>query len=209
MTDVAMSVTITRSSLGLLDLDINDHLNYIVAGPEFLGGQMSWERNQVSSPFVDGDFTVNRRRQNVTENVVIEIMAGSGLELQVNTRVLTQAFSQDEFYMKVEINRATSIYLCEAADYRLITSGPRYVAHQIQSVFSVPRRPIPTSEGLRMFLPTANPGVSGVAYPVTIARGKRLLTAPITITASATRRGSRLTTAEIDVETEEVGVSVV
>ena len=209
MTDVAMSVTITRSSLGLLDLDINDHLNYIVAGPEFLGGQMSWERNQVSSPFVDGDFTVNRRRQNVTENVVIEIMAGSGLELQVNTRVLTQAFSQDEFYMKVEINKATSIYRCEAADYKLVTSGPRFVANQIQCVFSVPRRPIPTAEGLRMFLPSANPGVAGVAYPVAIARGKRLLTAPITLAAIATRRGSRLATAEIEIEADEVGVSIV
>ncbi len=145
MTDLTMSVEISRTSLGLAALEINDHTSYIVAGPEFLGGQVAWDRSQVSSPFVDGEVTTHRRRQNVSENIAVEVLGDNTADLQSNTRAIIDAFSQDSFTLTVELDSSTSVYLCEAADYKVVSSGPRYVANQLQVVFAVPRKPMPIS----------------------------------------------------------------
>lgn len=142
MSDLALSVLVSRSVLGLSDLDINDHLNFIIAGPEFLGGQQSWDRTQVSSPYADGEVTTMRRRQNVQENITLEVIGGSVPEMHSNAQELIDAFSQDSFTLTVSINGASTVYSCEAADYKILTSGPRYTAQQIQVLFIVPRKPI-------------------------------------------------------------------
>lgn len=142
MSDLALSVLVSRSALGLSDLDINDHIDYIVAGPEFLGGQQSWDRTQVSSPFADGEVTTMRRRQNVQENIVLEVLGDTTSEVHSNAQTVIDAFSQDAFTITVSINGASTAYHCEASDYKLITSGPRYSAQQIQVLFVVPRKPI-------------------------------------------------------------------
>jgi hypothetical protein len=128
-------------SLGVLD--INDHSNYIVAGPEFMGGQISWDRTQVSSPFADGAVTTMRKRGVVTENVAVEVLGDDTTEVQANVKALVQAFMQDSFIMSVSFDSAVSTYQCEASDYKIVTSTPRWAAKQVQVMFSVPRHPIP------------------------------------------------------------------
>lgn len=138
--DLSLSVTVSRTLLGLSDLPINDHVTYYVA-PQFLGGQVQWNRQQVTSPFTDGAVTVYRNRQLVTEQIAVEVMARTGAELKAAVDTLIDAFLQDSFTLTVTSDGATYQYACEAADYALLWAGPRMIARQAQVMLSVPRQP--------------------------------------------------------------------
>ena len=142
-----MSVLVSRTLLGLPALQINDHLNYKVA-PQFLGGNVQWNRTKVTSPFLDGEVTTQRTRQNVSEQIAVEIFAGSAAELQANTAALLAAFSQDSFVLTVTIAGTVYAYQCEAADAQTAWTGPRMMAHQGQVVFGVPRQPLALTGGV-------------------------------------------------------------
>jgi hypothetical protein len=139
--DISMSVLLSRTPLGLPALQINDHLNYKIA-PQFLGGNVQWNRQKVSSPFLDGEVTTQRSRQSVAEQIAVEVFAGSAAELQTNTAALIAAFSQDSFTLTVTLAGTVYAYACEAADVQVAWTGPRMMAHQGQVVFSVPRQPV-------------------------------------------------------------------
>ena len=137
-----MSVLVSRTLLGLPALQINDHLNYKVA-PQFLGGNVQWNRTKVTSPFLDGEVTTQRTRQNVSEQVAVEIYAGSAAQLQTNTAALIAAFNQDSFTLTVTLDGTVYAYQCEAADAQTMWTGPRMMAHRGQVLFAVPRQPVP------------------------------------------------------------------
>lgn len=145
-----MSVVVTRDSLGLADLQINDFINYYV-GSEFLGAGVTWNRNQVSSPFLDGQVTTFRNRQNVSEPATVEVLADEPNLLQIAQNTLVQAFLQDFFNVLIVIgtgtHKATYQIQCEAADYTVAWTGPRWLATQGQVKFTVPCQPVPIVGG--------------------------------------------------------------
>lgn len=147
MPDIALSVQLSRDALGLNPLEIAFGARYYLA-PQFLGGAVQWNRQKISSPFVDGEITTQRSRQNVTENVGVEIRATNASDLQAYTVELIAAFLQDSYTMTVVADGATFIYQCETADYQAASwSTPRMVAFQGQLVFQVPRQPVALAGG--------------------------------------------------------------
>lgn len=149
MTDLALSVAVTRTQLGLSELNLNDHVNYYVAQQQFMGGTMTWTKNQITSPYVDGATTVNRTRGQVTEPVTIEVLGTSDTVLQTNMATLINAFSQDSYDLLIAIGAANYQYQCEAADVqqaRWTVSGLLFKQQQI--VFQVPRQPVPILGGV-------------------------------------------------------------
>lgn len=147
MVDLGLSVVITRASLGLPDLQLNDHDAYYVSSDQFMGAQSAWTRNQVSSPFIDGSVTVSRQRAMVNEPLSIEVLGEDPLDAQSKITALKQAFDQSDFNIGVQLGAATWQYQCEAADTTIARSTPRLVANQWQVVFSVPRQPVPITGG--------------------------------------------------------------
>lgn len=147
MPDLTLSVAVTRSLLGLADLNINDHLNYAI-GPTFLGAQVQYQRNQAASVFLNGAVTVTRNKQMVTEQVQVEVYGGSTAGLQTNLSTLLTAFGQDSFTLAISINGQTQSYACEAADYQLMWTGPRWISKQVQVEFQLPRQPDALTGGL-------------------------------------------------------------
>lgn len=145
-TDVALGVTVTRTLLGKPDLDINDHLNYQVA-PQFLGAQVSWQRNQQTSPFLDGAITLFRTRSQVTEPIELEVYGDTVADATANAVAAIAAFCQDNFLLTATVATETFQYYCEAADYQISWTGPRWVAKQLHLLFSTPRRPLPVVGG--------------------------------------------------------------
>ena len=150
--DLSMSVTISRTLLGLTPLEINDQLLYKIA-PGLLGGQVTWQRITASSPYMDDDITVNRRRGRVSEPLLVEVFGRSKAQpnadnpaiLKTNLGTLVQAMVQDTFDLTITLDAQTYIYACEAADYSMAWSTPRFVARQLQVAFVVPRAPVPVS----------------------------------------------------------------
>lgn len=143
MPDLGLTVTVTRTLLGLADLNINDHSVYALA-PGTMGAQVTWNRTTVSSPYLDDAVTVNRMRGKVNEAVIIEVLGVDQAALASNVDALIKAFSQDHYTLTIGIGSQTYAYRCEAADYQMTWTGPRFVARQVQVVFQVPRSPIPT-----------------------------------------------------------------
>jgi hypothetical protein len=150
--ELALSVTISRALLGLTPLEINDQVLYKVA-PGLLGGQVSWQRTTASSPYMDDDITVNRRRGRVNEPLLVEVFgrskgqpdATSPKLLKDNLTTLIQAMVQDTFDLTIVMDAQTYTYACEAADYSMAWTTPRWAARQLQVAFVVPRAPVPVS----------------------------------------------------------------
>lgn len=142
MSDIALSVVLSRDALGLPPLQINDHLNYYIA-PSFLGASQSWQRNTVGSPFIDGTTTTFRTRQMVQEPIQVEVPADTTAELYTQMATIVQAFSQDSFTMTVTVNGQVTQYACEAADFTVLWQSPRIVNKQGQVTFTMPRQPVP------------------------------------------------------------------
>lgn len=141
---LTFNASVTRSSLGLGDLNIHDYLNYVVTNKIF-GGSVTWQRNQVSSPFVDGDVTVTRRRPNVSEAFSIHVHGEDHEELATNISTLIAAFTQDSFNLGVTVGNQTYQYQCEAADYQMEWDQSKMHSTMATINFQLPRRPVAVS----------------------------------------------------------------
>jgi len=140
MPDLDLAVQISRDALGLEILDLNDHISFYCAA-SFLGGAEQWNRTKVASVFLDGDVTVFRTRGSVREPVVIEVRGGDAAEVYANTCALVAAFSQDSYALVARFGGALFTFDCEAADYTVVFTGPRWTALALQVSFNVPRKP--------------------------------------------------------------------
>jgi hypothetical protein len=141
--DVELSVTVSRDLLGLPPLEIATSPDYYL-GSQFLGAAVQWDRQQVTSRWMDGSTTVSRHRQMVTEPIAVEITGPDLLEVQRLTNQLIAAFLQNSFVLTVVAAGSTRRYQCEAADYQnLGWTTPRLAAAQSQVLLQVPRQPVP------------------------------------------------------------------
>lgn len=149
MSDFTLSVAVGRSALGLGDLEINDHTSYYVASdPGLFEGQIDWDRQTVSSPDVDGDFTVSRRRGNVEESLVVEIIAASSLDMWQKVGNLKNAVSQDRFNLTITYQGQVTTWVCETASYSLRADSARLAIYRPQMALVIPRKPVPTAGAL-------------------------------------------------------------
>lgn len=142
MVDVDLQVSLTRAALGLGTLELNDHVNYAIA-PGSFGGQVTWQRNTVSSPYMDDEITTFRHRGKVQENIVIEVYGSTPTQVQTNVDTLIRAIVQSSFDLILSINGQIHTYGCETADYQMSFDGNRFVAKQMQVKLTVPRSPVP------------------------------------------------------------------
>jgi hypothetical protein len=117
MTDLTIVAKVTRTALSLGDLDINDHTSYVLAGPSAMGAQVSWDRRQVSAPWVDGDITVS----------------------------LITAFCQDRYTLMITVGSQQHAWDCEAADYMVQFDTVHLHALYAVTTFQVPRKPVALS----------------------------------------------------------------
>lgn len=131
---------LTRSELGLSTLDLNDQVNYIVAETLF-GGQQSWNRQTVKSPFVDGEFTVHRSMSQRQERVGIQVLGDTQTTLQTNLDALLTALSQFRFNLIWTADSVQRTYNCETADYQIDFSRERWMARKVLVTASVPVYP--------------------------------------------------------------------
>lgn len=144
MTDLSISALVSRTSLSLGNLDINDGTNYRLAGPIAFSGAVQWERTQVGAPWVDGQITVERHRSNSVEPLSVYCAGSTMATLDANIGTLIAAFSQDRFTFQLVVGGANHAWDCEAADVQQVLYDTAHaVAKYVTVTFSVPRKPIP------------------------------------------------------------------
>lgn len=145
---ITLALLIDRTSLGLAALDFNDHVNYYVGPSNFFGATVSWQREQVTSPFIDGAVTTYRNRQMVTDQFALEVLSdGTTSKLMSNIATAVTAMCQDSFTIQIGINTQNLQYLCEASDYTVSFTQERVNVKRAQISFSFPRQPIAIAGG--------------------------------------------------------------
>jgi hypothetical protein len=142
MSDISLSAKVTRTDLGLGDLDINAS-PYRVAGPSVMEGTTAWERNQVNAPWVEGDITISRRRGNVTSQLAIYVSGTTIGDMMTNVRTLVDAFNQDRYTLQINMGTAVNQWDCEAADYAVVMDTAHVYNMYALVTFSLQRKPVP------------------------------------------------------------------
>jgi hypothetical protein len=145
MTDLTIVAKVTRTALSLGDLDINDHTSYVLAGPSAMGAQVSWDRRQVSAPWVDGDITVSRRRTNVMEPLSVYVKGSTQADMDTKIGALITAFCQDRYTLMITVGSQQHAWDCEAADYMVQFDTVHLHALYAVTTFQVPRKPVALS----------------------------------------------------------------
>ena len=145
MTDFTLSVLLTRSLLGLSDLQINDHDAYYVAAgsSDQLSPAVQWEKDQATSRYVEGSVTISRVRRTLNLNLGIEVMADTQADLMANIATLLKAITQDSFTLKATFKGVETRWAAEAADYALPRTAARINATQMMVNLVIPVQPIP------------------------------------------------------------------
>lgn len=141
MPDLTVSALVTRTLLSLTSLDINDYENYILAD-QIMGGTVSYQREQASSPWVDGEITVSRRRGNVTEPFRVWVIGSSASDLNSNVGTLITAFQQDLFTLQITVGGTAYAWQCEASDYSMDFTNVNLKALKVMVTFNLMRSPI-------------------------------------------------------------------
>lgn len=139
--DAVVTVKISRTQLGLADLDLMDHLNYITSGT-FMGAGVTYRRQQIRSPYVEGATTVNRVRDQVQDQIAIDVLADTQAHFQTNIATLQNAFAQDTFVLTMTLDTVVWAWQCEASDYQMDWSIPRIHGLYGQIKYTLLRQPI-------------------------------------------------------------------
>lgn len=141
---LTFTANVTRTDLGLANLNINDYTKYITT-TQIMGGQVTWQRNSVSSPYVDGDVTISRRRPSVNDVFAINVIGTTHAIVKTNLQTLVQAFLQDKFNIIITVDGATYQYECETSDYSVEWNHAKFHEKMITVTFNVMRKPIAIS----------------------------------------------------------------
>lgn len=146
MADVDLSIVVSRTLLGLGDLQIGYGDTYFVA-PGSFGATVVWDRDDVGAPWTDGAVTVNRKRGMVAENLIVEVKGSTLAEVQLATDELIDAMIQDRYTLTIDADDAHYVYDCRSADYAIAWKPERLNSAQGQVTFSMPRSPVLLSSG--------------------------------------------------------------
>lgn len=133
--------SVTRTELALPDLNLNDHLNYIVVN-QILGAQVQWRRQAVTSPFIEGQYTVGRVRDVVTDKFAVQVLGADQATMFGNLQALLAAFNQDYFNLSITLDNQMLTFACEASVYTVDFSQERIWARQMLVTFDLRRQPI-------------------------------------------------------------------
>lgn len=144
MADLNVAAHVTRAELGLGNLDINDGDIYTLSA-QVDPGQVSWRREEVQSPFVEGAIIIAQVRDNPNGNVIIEVEGTTAANLQSRIQTLVNAFTQSEFELHISVDGTLYAWECYAADYQIGFVNTRFYNKQVPAAFSFPRSPIAVS----------------------------------------------------------------
>lgn len=136
-----MSAGISRSLLALPDLDLNNGTPFKVI--DIKPGDRTWRRQETSSAYVDGEFTVNRTRSTPKATWAQEIRAADQDEMNVFLSEVVQAFEQDTFEIWHVMDGAETRWKGETADWQPTYEKERLHGLRQQIIFSFKRVPVP------------------------------------------------------------------
>lgn len=121
---MSLSVWVTRTELGLADLQLNQ-LPYKVS--DWDPGQQAWRRTWVDSQMVHGRVLLHAAKEVRFGALDLLVAGDTQAGRDTNRTALTNAFSQFDYEVRRDIDGHVQAWRCEPADWLF---GERYVEHQ-------------------------------------------------------------------------------
>jgi hypothetical protein len=133
-----MTAGITRTLLGLADLDLNTDPFTVV---DLKPGEVQWRRQETASFYVDGEFTIGRAKNSPKVQWTQQVSGTDQTDLAANLAAVVKAFEQDTFELYYELDGEEHRWRGECADW-----NPTYEKERVHGliqlvVFSFKRMP--------------------------------------------------------------------
>lgn len=116
-------------------LELNDRVTYRIADGSFAEQSVSKRRQEASNPFLEGAFTVNALRENVTETLKVYVYGTTHAEFAAAMNALKAAFDQARFTVTKTVEGSAVVWSCFSSDYRMST--PREFVHSKMGTLEV------------------------------------------------------------------------
>lgn len=135
---MTVTVTIGRTELGLSDLTLADP-PYKTAPLE--PGGVTIDRTTASAHQVDGEVLVHSRREQATGSLEVVVTGDTAGDVQTNVDALTDALSQTQWTLTVDVDGTTWVYTCDVADYDVGQVTHLWSQRWVRVTASFPRKP--------------------------------------------------------------------
>lgn len=143
---MSVQASVTRTLLSLSDLTLAGSTFNVAEKPVFDSGHVTWRRENVTSPFVSGDFEVGAVPDKAAITMAVRVTSTSDAALSSALGTLLAAFTQKTFTLTATIGAASYSWACRRADYGPVTFDQTLRGHRTAMVpLSIPRSPVPVS----------------------------------------------------------------
>jgi len=140
MADIYLDVWITRAVGG--DLHLNDDVAFYVADGSFEDGAGTFRTSEAQSPFIDGTWVYNARKENETVSLKVYAQGGTSRELAVNLKALKDALSQPHFQVVRVLEDAKTTWTCFPSDWSVSSTRP--LVHARKALLTSQLRALPS-----------------------------------------------------------------
>ena len=123
-------------------LDVSDGTVYRVNKGTFENSAVTFRRDEVTNAFVEGKFSVNALRDNVTETLAIYVYGETTSALKTAIDALTSAASQINFYTRVTLDGSQRLWECWASDYTVNVTNEFF--HNRQALVTIQLQRLPS-----------------------------------------------------------------
>lgn len=137
MVDIAFSIHGPGGWIDLEDLEGGYEVHKDTRATQ----SVTFRKQEISSPYVEGTFTNEAVRENVTEPLVIYVYGDSAFELDARVSAVTDALEQLQYEIKAQIGNLEETWTCSTADYAVETSQEFIHATMALIRAQVPRLP--------------------------------------------------------------------
>lgn len=122
-------------------LDLDDGIAYEFEATAFGERGVTWRKQEVTSPFIEGTFVTGAVRENVLEQVNVYVRGESHSQLAQRVKRLTDAFGQLSYRMMLRFDDVARYWDCQPADYTVVTQREFVHARMALVRAQVPRLP--------------------------------------------------------------------
>lgn len=140
-----VTATVTRTELGLSDLDLAGAA-YSIRADSLLPGAIGWRREYARSPYVDGAIEIGAVKDIAGGSIVVDVAASTHTGLRTAIDTLLDAFTEQRSYtLTVTWDSASWAWTCRRADYSVAFDAEFEIGRVAAVTLSFPRSPTPAA----------------------------------------------------------------
>lgn len=123
---MSRSILVSRTSLGLPDLQLSQEKRFYLPDGSFNAGQTTQSRKTHESPQVKGRYPSNIIEGSRTGNISVHVIATEAT-LQAELQVVIDAMEQFRYMLAWQFDGLSGVWQCEKADWALGEGGVLHV----------------------------------------------------------------------------------